>query len=222
VVSRGERGVTLVEIMVAAAITAVIGVMVAGAFQRTNAAKELVEAQDDRYSSAQVALSRLTRELSQAFLSEHYDQNRFREEPTIFRGKDRGARGELLFATMSHTRLLRDAKESDQSVVEYTGEQDPDRPGENALFRREKVRIDDDPGRGGTKEIVCQHVASFNVEYWDWTKQEWVREWVTNSPERQGILPTRVKIRLVLKMPDGKERAFETQARIAIVRPLSF
>ena len=69
---------------------------------------------------------------------------------------------------------------------------------------------------------MCEHVISFDVQYWDWKRQEWVREWVTNSAERQSILPTRVKVRLGLKMPDGKERAFQTQARVAIIRPLAF
>ncbi len=221
-VRRGQRGVTLIEIMIAVAITAVMGVMAMGAFQRTYAAKELTEAQDERFSSAHVALSRLSRELSQAFLSDHYDRKRFREPSTIFRGKDGGARDDLLFATMSHARLVRDAKESDQAVVEYTVEPDPEQSGENALFRREKARIDDEAERGGAKEVVCEHVISFDVQYWDWKRQEWTREWVTNSAERGSILPTRVKVRLGLKMPDGKERAFETQARIAIIRPLSF
>lgn len=219
---RAARGVTLIEIMIAVAITAVIGVMAMGSFQRTYAAKELTEAQDERFSTARVALTRMSRELSEAFLSDHYDRKRYREPPTLFRGKDVGERDELLFATMSHVRLARDAKESDEAVVEYTVGPDPDRPGENALFRREKVRIDDDPDHGGTKEVVCEHVVSFDVQYWDWKRQEWAREWITNGVEHQGILPTRVKVRLGLKMPDGKERSFETQARVAMVRPLSF
>jgi general secretion pathway protein J len=193
-----------------------------GAFQRTYAAKELSDSQDERFSSGRVALTRLARELSEAFLSDHYDRKRFREPLTLFRGKDGGQRDALLFATMSHARLVRDAKESDQSVVEYTVEQDPDVPGETALFRREKPRIDDDPDHGGNKAVVCQHVASFDVEYWDWKRQEWAREWVTNSAERQSILPTRVRVRLGLKMPDGKDRVFETQTRVAMVRPLNF
>jgi general secretion pathway protein J len=217
-----SRGFTLVEVMIAVAITAVIGVLIMGSFQRTYAAKELTESQDERFSSARIALTRLTRELGSAFLSDDYDHKRYRERPTVFRGKDLGERDELLFATMTHARLVRDAKESDQAVVAYTVEQDPDHQGEMALFRREKPRIDDDPERGGAKAIVCEHVTRFDVEYWDWKKQEWAREWITTTPDRSNFLPTRVKIRLGVKMPDGKERTFETQARVAIIRPLSF
>ena len=70
--------------------------------------------------------------------------------------------------------------------------------------------------------MVCQHVITFDVEYWDWKRQEWAREWVSNGVDRSGTLPTRVKVRLGLKMPDGKERIFETQTRIALLRPLAF
>lgn len=222
--SRGlaARGFTLIEVMVAISITAVMGAMLVGAFQRAYRARELTEQQEDRYAGARVALTRMAREISMAFLSEHYDHRRFRERPTLFRGQDSGDRDTLLFTTMSHERLVRDAKESDQSVVEYALDADPDFPGEVALWRREKVRIDDDPEHGGTRAVLCQHVTSFDVSYWDWKKQEWAREWNAASTERQGILPTRVRLKLVLKMSDGKTESFETQARIAIIRPLDF
>jgi general secretion pathway protein J len=168
-----------------------------------------------------VALTRLARELSQAFLSSDYDRKRYREPLTVFLGKDRGNEDDLLFTSMSHVRLRRDAKESDQSVLEYTLEPDPDHAGERALFRREKAHLDENPDRGGAKAVVCEHVTTFDVQYWDWKRQEWAREWVTNSAEHANVLPTRVKVRLGLKMPDGKERAFETQARVAIIHPLS-
>ncbi len=222
--SRGPAapGFTLVEVMVAVSITAVMGAMLAGAFQRAYQARDLVEQQEDRFAGARVALTRMAREISMAFLSEHYDHRRFRDRPTLFRGRDGGDSDSLLFTTMSHERLVRDVKESDQSVVEYTLDSDPDLPGEEALWRREKARIDDDPEHGGTRAVLCQHVASFDVSYWDWRKQEWAREWNSASTERQGILPTRVRLKLVLKMPDGRTSAFETQTRIAIIRPLDF
>ncbi len=218
----GSPGFTLIEVMVAVAITAVMGAMLVGAFQRAYGARELTEQQEDRYAGARVALTRMAREISMAFLSEHYDHNHFRERPTLFRGRDGGERDDLLFTTMSHERLTRDAKESDQSVVEYALDSDPDFPGEEALWRREKVRIDGDPEHGGTRAVLCQHVVAFDLSYWDWKKQEWAREWSSASVERQGLLPTRVRLRLALKMPDGKTSSFETQTRIAIVRPLDF
>jgi len=216
------RGFTLVEVTIAVAITAVIGLTVAGSFRRASDARELAEQQDERFTGARMALTRMSREVTEAFLSEHYDRKRFRERPTVFRGKDSGERDELLFATFTHARLQRDAKESDQAVVEYKLDSDPERRGELALFRREKGRIDDEPDRGGSRAVVLEHVKGFDVQYWDWKRQEWVREWDSSTVERQGWLPTRVRMRVRLSMPDGKDRSFETQARIAIIRPLDF
>jgi general secretion pathway protein J len=99
---------------------------------------------------------------------------------------------------------------------------DPARPGEQALFRREKARIDDQPERGGTRAVVLEHVTAFDVRFFDWKRQEWAREWNAASVETKDRLPTRVRIRIRLRMPDGAERTFETQTRVAIIRPLDF
>jgi general secretion pathway protein J len=216
-----QRGFTLVEVLIAVSITAVIGAMALGAFSRSAAARQAVEEQDERIGGARVALGRMAREVSAAFLSDHFDRQRFRDRPTVFKGRDGGDRDTILFATMAHTRAVRDARESDQSVVEYLLDDDPEIPGEQGLFRREKLRIDDEPDRGGVKSLLLQHVVAFDVEYWDWQKQEWARDWST-APGDRTLLPPRVKMKLTMKMPDGTRRSFETQARVAIIRPLDF
>ena len=55
--------------MVAVAITAIIGALTVGSFRQVDRAAEIVRAQGDRYSAARVALTRLTHELTEAFLS---------------------------------------------------------------------------------------------------------------------------------------------------------
>ncbi len=218
---RRARGFTLIEVMIAVSITAIVGAMALGAFQRSSAARQAVAEQDERIGGARAALGRMARELSSAFLSDHFDRRRYRDRPTVFKGRDGGDRDSVLFATMAHTRSLRDAKESDQSVVEYFVDADPAAPGSYALFRREKIRIDDEPDRGGTKAPLLGNVTGFDVTSWDWQRQEWARDWST-APGDRPMLPTRVRVRLTLRMPDGKDRTCETQARIAIPRPLDF
>jgi len=213
-----QRGFTLLEVTIAVAITAIMAAMAFGAFRRAASARDLTDEQEERFAGARVALSRMSRELSQAFLSEHYDHRRFpRERPTLFRGRREG----ILFASMSHERLVRDARESDQALIEYALDRDPDLPDGQALFRREKVRLDDEPDRGGSRAVLCHHVKSLEMAYWDWSKQEWVSEWTT-APGERPLLPTRVRVKLVMRMADGSEAPFETQARVAIVRPLDF
>jgi len=132
-----------------------------------------------------------------------------------------GREEELLFTTMAHQRLHRDVRESDQAVVEYVVERDPDRPGEEALFRRSKPRIDDEPDRGGRKDLVADRVTSFRLRYWDPRRAEWAREWTTRTTEHAEELPSRVRFELEVAKDGGGTEKFVTEARIALRRPLT-
>jgi len=213
------RGFTLVELLVAMGITATIGAMTLGSFQQIDRAASVARAQGERYAAARLALSRLSREISMAFLSDNFDAKRYRNERvTLFVGRE----DELLFTTMAHQRFYRDAKESDQAVVEYVVEPDPENRGEDALFRREKPRLDDEPDRGGRKDLVADHVASFRLRYWDRRRKDWSREWTTKSVDHTNELPTRVRIELEVTLADGRTEKFVTETRIAIRTPLGW
>jgi general secretion pathway protein J len=212
------RGFTLIEVMIAVGITAAMGVMTIGALRGVDRASEIARAQDDAHSAARLALARLAREVSMAFLSDNYDRAQFRDRPTLFVGRE----DELLFTTFAHQRLHRDAKESDQAVVEYLVDDDPDRRGEEALFRRVKARLDDEPDRGGRKDLVADRIRALRLQYWDPKRKEWVREWSTRSAEHMNELPPRVRIELEVGLADGRTEKFVTEARIELRAPLTF
>lgn len=212
------RGFTLVELLIAMAITATLGAMTFGAFAQIDRAAQVARAQGERYAAARMALTRLAREVSMAFLSDNFDRNRYgNDRVTLFVGRE----DELLFTTMAHERLYRDARESDQAVVEYVVEADPESPGEDALFRRSKPRLDDEPDRGGREDLVADHVAAFRLAYWDPKRKEWAREWSTRSVEHKDDLPSRVRLELEMKLADGRTERLVTEARIAMTRPLT-
>lgn len=213
------RGLTLIEVMIAMAITAVMGAMVAGAITQVDHASEVTRAQDERYGEARRALTRLSSELATAFVSDHYYRGRFADgRPTLFRGREDG----VLFTTMAHVRLFRGAKESDQAVVEYSVDDDPESRDGEALFRREKLRIDGDPDRDGRRDVVARGVKRLTLSYWDAKKKEWVREWDTSRVERANELPTLVRAEMELSLADGRLERLSSAARIAITRPLEF
>jgi len=211
------RGFSLLELMIAVSITAFIGAVIAGSYQQVDRASTLVREQSARAAAVRLSLARMTRELSMAFISEHYDKARFRDRPTLFKGDG----DTVLFTTMAHVRRYQDTAESDQAVVEYKLDRDP-ATGEEALFRREKVVIDDESDRGGREDLVADHVTKLTLRYWDRTRKEWVREWSTRGSEHMNELPPRVKIELEVKQADGKTASFATQARVAITAPLEF
>jgi general secretion pathway protein J len=211
------RGFTLVEVLIAMGITATMAVMTIGALRSLDHSAEVARAQEERYAAARVALGRMSREISMAFLSDNYDDHRYRDPLTVFLGRD----DELTFSTMAHVRLYRDAKESDQSFVSYRLDADPDHAGEQALFRREKPRLDDEPDRGGRTDLVADHVTALRFQYWDPKRRDWVREWTTKGTEHPKELPPRVRVELELTLADGRTEKFATEARIEMRNALT-
>jgi general secretion pathway protein J len=209
------RGFTLIEVLIAMGIVATMAIMTIGSLSEIDRATSQVREQDARLAAARLALRRLGRELTMAFLSDNYDTRR-RDPLTLFVGRD----DEVLFTTMGHVRLYRDAKESDQSIVEYRLDSDPEHPGERALFRREKPRLDDEPERGGRKDLVADHVTSLKLLYWDSKRKDWVREWTTRSTEHARELPQRVRVELEMTLADKRTEKFVTEARIEVRQPL--
>jgi len=214
---RALRGFTLMEVMVAVAITALMGTIVTMAFQTGFRAKELVEGEAEHYRMVRVALNRMAREIGSAFVSDRYDPKRYRDandRPTNFVGEQ----DRLLFTTFAHQRLYTDSKESDQAVVEYFVESSTEKGarGRQDLKRRVNPNIGERMDRGGTTDVLFEGVKKLEFEYWDSERKEWDDEWDTRRNEQKSFLPTRVRITLVALDENGKEARYSTQARIML------
>lgn len=216
------RGFTLLEVMIAVAVLAMIGAVTWKSFDGAYDLKQRVEKAEDRDQTVRAALDRIGREVSMTFLSEHYDHKRFRQRPTFFKLKDGRGEADLIISSFAHERLHVDAKESDQAVFEYKLQRDEE--GNLSLFRRVKPQFDEEPERGGEQAVLANDVLRFSVEAWDPKDREWREEWDSNSPQRTGgaLVPPRVRIALTIKDERGKEKTWSTQARIALLQPLDF
>lgn len=214
---RSARGFTLMEIMIAVAITALMGAMIAMAFQTSFNAKEVVETEADHYRMLRVAMNRMAREISSSYVSDRYDGRRYRDQndrPTNFVGEE----DRLLFTTFSHQRMYTDAKESDQAVVEYFLQSSTERGanGRQDLMRRENPNVEDRMDRGGTTDVLFEGVKKIEFAYWDSERKEWDDEWDTRRLEKKTKLPTRVRITLVALDENGKEVRYTTQTRVML------
>ena len=143
-------GFTLLEVMIAVAVLGLIGGLTYKSFDTAWDTKQRIERAEDRDQMMRGALTRMAREISMTFLSEHYDKKRYRERPTKFRLKGRHGDDDLLFTSFAHERLQVDAKESDEAVFEYQLGRDPDN-GLTNLYRRVKPIIDEEYERGGER-----------------------------------------------------------------------
>jgi len=220
-----KRGFTLLEIMLAVSILALVGTMIYGGFSQTALNKARVEEDVDHSRIVHMALERMARELTMAFVSTHVNPSLdLRVVDTAFIGNDNGKDDRIDFTSFSHRRLYRNARESDQNEISYFVTEHPDEPGVQVLARREQNRIDDDPRRGGKSQILVENVEEFNLEYFDPLLTDWVQTWDTEDVLAQpNRLPTQVRIRLTVADPRrrGQTQAFGTRVMIPLTYALN-
>ncbi len=218
-----RRGFTLIETMVAVGIIAMVTTLVWSSFKDTFRAKNQVEAQSGRYRTVRIALERLARDLSMAYLSQNEDTSQ-PERRTLFVGKRKFDIDEVRFSFLGHQRLYQDANEADTAQVAYYGVRDREFSGRINLMRRETrrlqyLKIEDNAGE---TDIICDDVLRLKLDFWDSRDKQWRDEWVTNSADGQpDRLPSRVRITLTVRDERGQEVPFQTEARIPMQEPLN-
>ncbi len=211
------RGFTLIEVITAIGITAFIGVVIGVTFSTTIANKDVIEGQAERYRMLRAAMSRMSREIGAAYVSDRFDSRRYRDafdRPTNFVG----TREKLMFTSLAHQRLYADAKESDQMVVEYQVKRSPDPKAKDRqdLLRREKTILEERMERGGTEDILFEGIKKLEFQYWNSERKQWEDEWDTRRSERRTILPTRVKMTIIAVDENGKDVKYVSQTRVML------
>ena len=186
-----------------------------GSIARSFDAFETVSEIDARYHNVRVAMNRMARELSMAFVTAP-TRSFGREEmwKTIFKAKRSSSFYELHFASLAHQILRQDAKESDQCEISYFGAPDPDQRDVMNIMRREDPRIDSEPEEGGRAYVLAENVKGLSFRFWDSRDQDWVDEWDTEDPEFVGRLPTIIEITIVIEDDAKEEMKFVTKTRV--------
>jgi general secretion pathway protein J len=209
---------TLIEVMVAMTIIAIVSTLLYTGFTQTANNKKRIESEMDRHHEVRMGLERIARELSMAFVSAQVNPNAgLQVVKTAFVGKEVGGGSRLDFTSFAHQRLYRDAHESDQCELAYFVTDDPDDRGKDALARREQSRIDDDPLEGGKAQVLIHDVESFELEYLDPLSGQWLSSWDTTQAAMQpNRLPSQVRI--ILTVPSLREHGpslkFATRAML--------
>lgn len=213
---RRTRGMTLIEIIVAIAILAITMTLVFGGLSQTMRNKQFIERQNDHVHVMRVAIDRMVREFSSAYVSIHTNPSSMLvTSMTLFKGEPRGRGSRIDFTSFSHRRLYRDAHESDQNELSYYITQHPDDSSKRVLARREQRRIDDKPDEGGQVTILIEDIKEFKLEFFDPVAQEWVERWDTQGAQ-MNRLPAQVKIKIVVPAFENSTRNETYVTRVAI------
>lgn len=228
---RASAGFTLVEMLVAVAILAMISLLIYGAFDGMKRSKEGIERVNDRYREGRLAMARISRELQSAYLSLQTPLDKaIAVEKTAFIGTQGSPADRVNFDSFSNRRIDANAHESDQCEISYFGSDNPKEQGVTDLVRRISTHPDLEPTKGGRVEVLATDIDLFKLKYLDPTTGEWVDTWdSTQAIGQPNRMPLQVRVLLVL---NGGRRSsagggrktirFMTQVDIPIEHPLTF
>ena len=218
-----QSGFTLFEVLIAVAILATMVSIVWGSFAITARIKKRVEEIEVRYHQVRLAMSRMSREISMAYLSKNDTMGTVNPR-TMFVGLRSSSVDDLKFSNLAHLRMRENAKECDQGVVRYYAASDPVKRSQINLMRRENHRLGmEKPGEEGPAFIMLEDIKELHFEYFDEQANDWKESWNTGSADGQpDRLPSKVRIKLTMIDEWGKEQTFITGTRIFMKDPLWF
>ncbi|MBK8012366.1 MAG: general secretion pathway protein GspJ [Deltaproteobacteria bacterium] len=215
------RGLTLLEVVLAVGVLAVIATLTWGSIARSFDAYETVIGIDGRYHSARVAMNRMAKEFSMAFLtSERRNNGKEKTWVTHFKSEPGSPFQTVNFIAFAHEILRADAKECDQAEIGYRGEPDPDDQTKLNLVRREDPRPDIEWDEGGRSYVLAEDIKDFKLRFFDPTNDDWTDAWDTEKAEFAGRLPTIIEITLVMEDENGEPLTFVTKTRVNLIKEL--
>jgi general secretion pathway protein J len=225
----GERGFTLIELIISLGIVAFMMML---AWRTTSTAittRKNLAFEQERDQEIRVAMSRMVRDIGSAYLSANEDQA-LMERRTLFVGNSEGRVDNLKFSTMAHEVLWADANESEQTVVTYYAESDPDDRSKTNLVRSELRRmrdpLDSQSQTPAEVDYLIRDIESVRFEYYDFRDKSWKNRWdSTQADAERGRLPTRVRITVEVAIDRGDDHEvvkYISQARISMQEELKF
>ena len=219
-----QAGLTLLEVMLAIAILAVMMTLAWKTIANTSDTKKVFEAYEERNHELRMALGRIVRDLEHAYLSSNEDRNAAHPR-TMFIAKSSLRLPEVRFSTLDHRVLWADANESEQTVISYVSHDDREHSGVVDWIRREQRWMSNEPPEEepADYDVLVHDIVAAKLEFWNWKNNEWQDTWDTTQADGQkGWLPSRVRITITVKGPDDKDVKLSTQARVWMQEVLNF
>ncbi len=191
-----RRGFTLVEILLAFAIFAVVLVVLLSAFTGAERARDILSDRARGYRQVRAALDRIGTELSGAFAVDWVAGSALTVRTDDFSGKTASTLVLTAF-TLPEPGEARPA--TDVVKVKYSARVS----GDGALLDlyREQADLPFVPNRIATREVrIAEGLSGFRVEAWDGTA--WVKEWPSSGRKATALPP---KVAFTLTDASGKD-----------------
>ncbi len=212
-----RRAFSLLEVLIAASLLAIIGALLLQSLSSSMDAKEAIESTSNRYHVVRSAMSRMVDELSMSYLSGHRPTTGAEiRAMTGFKGE----RDRIDCTAFGYVARVENEKKSDQRQLSFFLDTDP-RTQTKSLRRREQSNLDDNFEDGGRELTLLSNVRSIEFQYWDPTKEAWADKWDASGSELNR-LPSRIRIEMVVVMDNGEDQVFTTQSKLWLLTPLTF
>ncbi|HZL71056.1 MAG TPA: type II secretion system protein GspJ [Planctomycetota bacterium] len=206
-------GFTLIEILLAVALCALVMTLVYGVLMATIQASERVDELTHGSEIGPAILAQIREDIGAAFLP-GTDQD-------YFVGQERSGRDRVDFVSSAavYASETPGAEPTIHSVNEigYQVKEGPSGEDGLVLYRRVDPFVDAQPLQGGRLTAIAEKVTSFKVTYS--AGAEWLTSWV--SSKHENTLPSSIKIELKLRVPDRTAEGGFQERTFATIIPLA-
>ena len=194
-----EKGFTLVEILVAVALVALLLTTVYGVFNSVSAAKERLEAESEGYHQARVLFDRIGRELRGTYFD-------VQKKDTLFLGGTTTLDKNPYLELTTTAGTPYGGRNGGISTVSYELRSDPEaEKGEDTrVLMRKEYSYFDPEGEKREGYRLADGIGEMKVRFY--RKGQWVEEW---NARTDGGLPELVEVTLSLPV-EGKQVVFRT------------
>jgi general secretion pathway protein J len=218
----GDRsGFTLLEIMVAIFIFAVVITTVFGSFRAVFSSTDAVSSDVAIFESARICLGRMATDLENLIVSDYprYRKPAFNDPPDPYRlvgdttDVAGSSFGRLRFASLAHLSFNRDPRQGVCRIAYYVDQRDD----ESIVLRRadhlypfpDFEESEDDP-------ILCDNLLALEFEYLN-ADDEMNDRWDSESDDTDYATPRLVEIRLTVGTP-SRPKLFTTRVSLHVYR----
>ena len=207
-----EQAFTLIEVLVALAILAILSTLIYGTFSQSHTVSTRLEATSEKYRAVQQLFQIMLDDLTGAYYLEPTGTD---QTPiTVFIGQSPGAMNSLSesqpllrFTSLGHRRWQPNSTETDLSLVEYQIKKDATSD-LLTLLHREETNLLSTAVASMEEYELAEGLKEFSLRFFDGT--DWSDSW--DSTAKKG-LPQAVEVKFVLPI-EKEDRKFSFLARI--------
>jgi general secretion pathway protein J len=222
-----RQGFTLLEILIAIFIFAVVLSIIYSSFLGTSRVVNETENEAEIYSMARITLDRMLEDLESVYVPQNQEPAEPDDEEVTgaeFVGDDTEIDGRpadsLRFLSRAHIVFSEEDQPSGTAAIEYYVKESEEEEGEEqeghfVLFRSDTPEQEEAPGKGTGGLVLCDKLVSIDFTYYDAEGDEH-DSWDTTAEAFEGRIPNMVSISLELENTRDPEAPYKFFTTVAI------